>query len=636
MSGAMQPWDIDVLWATFKVKYDRRFASDSEEEHRRRIFTDNMNGLLADDEAELEFTRFSDLTDDEIGARLAQARLEQASTMCKVPPPSYVGPTAEQLVNCIACIELPNAGIILEVADSLAAKDAGRGLFVRVMDGFDSVTLDENTVFCGYAFGELLHTAAPGEGSSRMEDTTVALSLSSSLPGGLSTAVFFDNQVWTLSELLSAHAGEDAGERVKSIAGHTAVFDEASGELVSLEEDAEYEGPHYFVPTDVQPSPPALDALGHLANDLAVEPSGWGAGCGEATTYYERSQSSNLLVLMHTLERHLEAPGTLRPTAPILTLARAVTFTNVAPMELGVEYGHAYWDAQTLQGQAEAFIQPDHGRLARTQEAVVAQATPSSPAYDRIARVPAAATPVAPSPVLPAAESDSPKPLASPALWVALMDASFDVEGSEALIIRDFLSASEVASVFKAGEARGAMPGVSNLALLRDAGLGQLVKPAVCDELRGVAHDIVFSSEHVALYLHRNRYIHTQWPQLWNRLEEGMRTQSGSWGSAATPLSVRCCELHTYACGGSLLDATHTDEGSSLTLSVLLAAPVSGGEMLTYNASGGEVVHQMSVGDALLFHSEKRHNVAQVTGGMRRSLVVELWAAPPNVMDRYG
>ena len=42
------------------------------------------------------------------------------------------------------------------------------------------------------------------------------------------------------------------------------------------------------------------------------------------------------------------------------------------------------------------------------------------------------------------------------------------------------------------------------------------------------------------------------------------------------------------------------------------------------------------VGDALLFHSEKRHNVTPVGDGGRSSLVVELWAAPANVMDRYG
>ena len=55
---------------------------------------------------------------------------------------------------------------------------------------------------------------------------------------------------------------------------------------------------------------------------------------------------------------------------------------------------------------------------------------------------------------------------------------------------------------------------------------------------------------------------------------------------------MRCCELHTYAAGGSLMDPSHTDDGSALTLSVLLAA--TGGEhgaMAGYGemASSGEI-----------------------------------------------
>ena len=115
-----------------------------------------------------------------------------------------------------------------------------------------------------------------------------------------------------------------------------------------------------------------------------------------------------------------------------------------------------------------------------------------------------------------------------------------------------------------------------------------------------------------------------------------MRTQPGLWGSPDLPLSVRCCELHTYACGGSLLDPAHNDEGSALTLSILLEAAAEGGEMYTWAAGGEKRTHEMVAGDALLFHSEKRHNVSRVTSGRRVSLVTELWAAPPNATDRYG
>ena len=72
-----------------------------------------------------------------------------------------------------------------------------------------------------------------------------------------------------------------------------------------------------------------------------------------------------------------------------------------------------------------------------------------------------------------------------------------------------------------------------------------------------------------------------------------------------------------------MLDPTHTDDGSELTLSVLLVAPEAGGELATWSAEGALVTHPLAVGDALLFHSAKRHNVTQVGGGCRTSLVVE-------------
>ena len=49
---------------------------------------------------------------------------------------------------------------------------------------------------------------------------------------------------------------------------------------------------------------------------------------------------------------------------------------------------------------------------------------------------------------------------------------------------------------------------------------------------------------------------------------------------------------------------------------------------------GEKVVHAMSPGDAVLFHSEKTHNVAPVTHGVRHSLVLELWSGAENIHDR--
>ena len=48
-----------------------------------------------------------------------------------------------------------------------------------------------------------------------------------------------------------------------------------------------------------------------------------------------------------------------------------------------------------------------------------------------------------------------------------------------------------------------------------------------------------------------------------------------------------------------------------------------------------------AVDDAVLFRSEKCHNVAtregqRGAGGVRRSLVVELWSADTNLKNRYS
>ena len=104
----------------------------------------------------------------------------------------------------------------------------------------------------------------------------------------------------------------------------------------------------------------------------------------------------------------------------------------------------------------------------------------------------------------------------------------------------------------------------------------------------------------------------------------------------AAGLRIRCAELHTYDVSGGLMSRGHRDRGSVLTMSVLLSdrSAMDGGEFLTWDAAGAKVVHDMDRGDAVLFHSEKTHNVATVTRGVRYSLVIELWEGPENTYDR--
>lgn len=204
------------------------------------------------------------------------------------------------------------------------------------------------------------------------------------------------------------------------------------------------------------------------------------------------------------------------------------------------------------------------------------------------------------APPQPPAQPRAPRKAAAP--WAALMASDFDAEASAALLLPQFLSPAQVDECLAAGAARAPMPGASPLSVLRDVGLGAR-QPNPGPTLRCVAHDLVYSAEHVVLYLHRRGYLQEHHPALWAHLLRGMRTQPGEWGCPETPLSVRCCELHTYAPGGSLMDPSHTDDGSALTLSVLLAAGVGhdqvarSGEMATLSPDDPSVMvtHPMAV-----------------------------------------
>ena len=143
---------------------------------------------------------------------------------------------------------------------------------------------------------------------------------------------------------------------MESVAGHALVRDATSGSVDRLELQGE---PRYFVPAAEQPSPPTIMTLGQRANDLAlgeaVAEAGSAAAQGEGgeggeeyvaadeAMYTGRSAVANALVLVQRLERNPDAPTELRPTRPITTLARTVTFANVVPMEVGCQYGGQYW-----------------------------------------------------------------------------------------------------------------------------------------------------------------------------------------------------------------------------------------------------------------------------------------------------
>merc|ERR1711861_35878 len=103
--------------------------------------------------------------------------------------------------------------------------------------------------------------------------------------------------------------------------------------------------------------------------------------------------------------------------------------------------------------------------------------------------------------------------------------------------------------------------------------------------------------------------------------------ENDSWGLTRNrETNVRSCEFHAYTDGGSVLDPEHRDDGSLLTLSVLLSPSdeFQGGTFVTYDKND-KVHHRLEQGDGILFVSEKRQGVEEVQG-QRRALILELWA----------
>lgn len=100
-------------------------------------------------------------------------------------------------------------------------------------------------------------------------------------------------------------------------------------------------------------------------------------------------------------------------------------------------------------------------------------------------------------------------------------------------------------------------------------------------------------------------------------------------------VALRSLEYHAYTDGGSVMDPEHRDDGSLLTISVLLSRSEDfrGGAFSTFNGNE-RVEHPMQRGDGVLFLSEKRHNVSAVEGD-RRTLVLELWDVPRNQHSRH-
>ena len=80
----------------------------------------------------------------------------------------------------MAALELEDVGLVIEVADSVAVANGGRGLFLRCFGETEQVTLDEGVAVCGYASGEM-RVAPDSEGGKTVALHSLLLILSCGL-----------------------------------------------------------------------------------------------------------------------------------------------------------------------------------------------------------------------------------------------------------------------------------------------------------------------------------------------------------------------------------------------------------------------------------------------------------------------
>ena len=209
------------------------------------------------------------------------------------------------------------------------------------------------------------------------------------------------------------------------------------------------------------------------------------------------------------------------------------------------------------------------------------------------------------------------------------------VEGTEAVHLRNFLSSEEIGSIFAAANERQKLDGHNK----------PTRRSTAAKDATQYAYDVQYGKSHVALNLHRDGHFQRVCPKLLYKINAAMRSQPSMFLSPLVDLNVRCIEFHTYTAGDGLSTQGHRDQGSVFTISILLSETheFDGGTFLTCDrskhpksaADGTYVHHRISKGDAILFHSEKMHNVAPITSGLRNALIIELWLKATNVKDRH-
>merc|ERR1712217_193026 len=148
----------------------------------------------------------------------------------------------------------------------------------------------------------------------------------------------------------------------------------------------------------------------------------------------------------------------------------------------------------------------------------------------------------------------------------------------------------------------------------------------MCTAAEDAVHEL---REHRVTHLHSERYDSSPLQHIRGKLLHALYATDGC-GWRLLPsrsVYVRSFEHHSYEVGGSVMDPEHIDDGSILTLSVLLnrSDDCEGGIFRTYARDGSwQSYESVAPGDAVIFLSHTRHNVTPLTAGRRQSMVMEL------------
>ena len=246
----------------------------------------------------------------------------------------YIGPIAS-LDDMEGGITISELALNVFAGPSLVAP--GRGLFLGIYeeseedddDGIvEEIIVPQGTPLCGYARG---HFSDQEEG-----DKSVGFLFRGDVE---ETAVFYERQLMSIGDAIRMICSNGEGIEIESsMWGHTVSTDTDTGRtMIAPDQNVTS---RIFVPDTPEKDEDKFGptCLGVFANDLAYDPD------SNEEEYGKTSEANNILQLVWRLARD-EKRGNLVPSWPVVITKKDVRMVNTVPMEVGLQYGFAYWNS---------------------------------------------------------------------------------------------------------------------------------------------------------------------------------------------------------------------------------------------------------------------------------------------------